>query len=64
MATEAKLPGGKTTPCARKTICRYILHSDVAPTTVQQLSGHKTLQVSTHMAKSRLLFFIHEAIVT
>jgi hypothetical protein len=64
MATEAKRPGGKTTTSARKTICRYILHSDVAPTTVQQLSGHKTLQVSTHMAKSRLLFFIHEAIVT
>ena len=43
MTTEAKLPSRKTNTSACKTTCTRLLHSDVAPTTVQQLSGHKNI---------------------
>jgi hypothetical protein len=44
MAEKAELPGRKTNHSARKTTCTKLLHAGVAPTTIQQLTGHSNVQ--------------------
>ena len=44
MASKAELPGKKTNHSARKTTCTKLLHAGVAPTTIQQLTGHKSVE--------------------
>ena len=53
MATEADLPGRKTNHSARKTTCTKLLHAGIAPTVIQQLTGHKNTQsVNNYAAAS------------
>ncbi|XP_056000117.1 uncharacterized protein KIAA1958-like [Ostrea edulis] len=44
MAKNANLPGKKTNHSARKSTCTKLLHAGIAPTTIQQLTGHKNVQ--------------------
>ena len=44
MAIKANLPGRKTNHSARKSTCTRLLHAGVAPTTIQQLTGHRNVQ--------------------
>ena len=54
MAEKGKLQGRKTNHSARKTTCTKLLHSGIAPTTIQQLSGHKNVQSVNNYAKASL----------
>ncbi len=54
MAEKGGLQGRKTSHSARKTTCTDLLHSGVAPTTIQQLSGHKSLQSVNNYATASL----------
>ena len=44
MAEKAGLEGRKVNHSARKTTVTSLLHSDVQPTTIMQLTGHRNLQ--------------------
>jgi hypothetical protein len=44
MAKNANLTGKKTNHSARKSTCTKLLHAGIAPTTIQQLTGHKNVQ--------------------
>ena len=44
MAIMANINGKKTNHVARKTAIQTLLHADVPPTEVMQLSGHKKIQ--------------------
>ena len=44
MANKANLLGKETNHSARKSTCTRLLHAGIAPTTIQQLTGHKNVQ--------------------
>ena len=44
MASKAEIPGRKTNHSARKTTSTKLLNAGVAPTTIQQQTGHKNVQ--------------------
>ena len=44
MASKAELPGRKTNHSSAKTSCTKLPHAGVAPTTIQQLTGHRNVQ--------------------
>jgi hypothetical protein len=54
MAEKGGLQGRKTNHSARKTTCTKLLHGGVAPTTIQQLTGHKNVQSINNYAKASL----------
>lgn len=54
MAAQGNLTGRKTNHSARKTTCTKLLHHGIAPTTIQQLSGHKNVQSVNNYAKASL----------
>ena len=54
MAERGDLTGRKTNHSARKTTCTTLLHNGVAPTTIQQLTGHKNVQSVNNYAKASL----------
>ncbi|KAH3798915.1 hypothetical protein DPMN_152519 [Dreissena polymorpha] len=51
MAERGDLTGRKTNHSARKTTCTTLLHNKVAPSTIQQLTGHKIVQSVNNYAK-------------
>ena len=44
MASAANISGKKTNHSARKTSIQTLLHADIPPTEVMQISGHKNIQ--------------------
>lgn len=54
MAEKAGLQGRKTNHSARKTTCTKLLHSGIAPTVIQQLTGHKNVQSINNYARASL----------
>lgn len=52
MAIECGLQGKKTNHSARKTTCTDLLHSGIAPTTIQQLSAHRNVQSVNNYARA------------
>lgn len=54
MAERAELPGRKTNHSARKTTCTKLLHSGVAPTVIQQLTGHRNVQSVNNYATASI----------
>jgi len=60
MAEKGKLQGRKTNHSARKTTCTKLLHSGIAPTTIQQLSGHKNVPSVNNYANASLYILMQE----
>ena len=54
MATEAGLSGKFTNHSVRKTLCTNLLQAGVAPTLIQQVSGHKSVSsISSYASASK-----------